>query len=505
MTGSDAAGARSGVVADGVFTPLTEIRERSARFAGVLTELGVRREESVAVLMPNRVEFFEVALAARAIGAVLVPVSRQLTPGELGYILDDCDATAIVVSHELAGVAERAAPARKRIVVGGPDDEYSRLIDAGRPHVGEERDPSEPMLYTSGTTGRPKGVRKSAASPEQTAAMGRWITELFGLERGMRTIVANPLYHSAGYGHAMLVLRQRGLVVLERRFDPRRFLALIEQHRITHLQLVPTMMYRLLRLPVEVRARYDTSSLRHVLHGAGPCARETKQALIDWWGPIVREYYGSTETGGLVSCDSHEWLAHPGTVGKARDGAVVRIVGEDGETLPPGEVGTVYARHPSTPPFTYHRAGDKRAAMEHDGLLTCGDLGYLDDDGYLYLVDRRTDLVLCGGVNVYPAEIEQQLQQMPGVSDCAVVGAPDPELGQIPVAFVQFEVGSEVTLDGMRDFLAGRLARTKLPRRLEIVDALPRDDTGKVRRARLLELARARLDSVDTADIVVRN
>ncbi|HTK66853.1 MAG TPA: AMP-binding protein [Pseudonocardia sp.] len=488
-----------GVHAGGAFTSLADIRERAARFASALTRLGVGRGDSVAVMMPNRVEFFEIALGVRAAGATLVPVSRQLTAGEVAYILEDCDAALTVVSDDLADIARDAAPARTRVVVGrsGPDTaDYDDLVAAAEPwSAGQEQSPAEPMLYTSGTTGRPKGVRKSASTPEQTAAMGRWITELFGLERGMRTIVANPLYHSAGYGHAMLVLRQRGLVVLEERFDPERFLALIERHRITHLQLVPTMMYRLLRLPARTRDRYDVSSLRHVLHGAGPCAPQTKRALIDWWGPVVREYYGSTETGGLVSCSSAEWLDHPGTVGKARDGAIVRVVDEQGRSLPAGEVGTVYAHHPSTPPFTYHRAGDKRAQIELDGLVTCGDLGYLDDEGYLYLVDRRTDLVLCGGVNLYPAEIEQQLQQMPGVADCAVVGGPDPELGQIPVAFVLPQDGARPTLDDVRGFLAGRLSRQKHPRRLELVDQLPRDDTGKVRRQRLLELTATALDS----------
>jgi long-chain acyl-CoA synthetase len=497
-----------GVEAGGVFTPLAEIKDRAARLATALAGLGVGRGDAVAVMMPNRVEFFEVALGARAIGATLVPVSRQLTAGEVGYILEDCQAVVVVVSAELAHLVPDTA--HTRIVLGstarsGRTPGYADLVAAAPPWAEGARDPGEPMLYTSGTTGQPKGVRKSTSTPEQTAAMGRWLTELFGLERGMRTIVANPLYHSAGYGQAMLVLGQRGLVVLEERFDPERFLALIDRHRITHLQLVPTMMYRLVRLPAPVRDRYDVSSLRHVLHGAGPCAPETKRALIDWWGPIIREYYGATETGGLVSCDSHEWLAHPGTVGKARAGAVVRVVDPAGVTLPPGEIGTVYARHPATAPFTYHRAEGKRAEIELDGLVTCGDLGYLDDQGYLYLVDRRTDLVLCGGVNVYPAEVEQQLQQMPGVVDCAVVGGPDPELGQVPVAFVQPADGVHLTLDEVRRFLAGRLARPKVPRRLEIVASLPRDDTGKVRRQRLLELAGGRLDFTGPAGTVVRN
>ncbi|OYN76218.1 AMP-binding protein [Mycolicibacterium sphagni] len=480
-----------GVIVDGEFRSTADLLNRGARLSTVLASLGVEPGSRVLCLQSNNFAFYEVAFAVRRLGAVLVPVSTMLTVNEVASIVADCGAAAIAVDPELADLANAAAPDVATIITSGRGSTaslaYERALDAAEPWSGPRQPPAEPMLYTSGTTGRPKGVRKSAPTDQQRAAMSAWLTELFDLRPGMVTLIANPLYHSAAYGYSMLVLGQGGTVVLERRFDAETFLRLIDAHDVTHLQMVPTMMHRLLKLPADVRSRYDTSSLQHVLHGAGPCSPALKHAMIAWWGPIINEYYGATETGGVVACNSEEWVAHPGTVGRARDGAIVRIVDDDGRDVAPGTIGTIYVWHPGMPEFTYHGDPDKRRNMELDGLFTCGDLGHLDADGYLYIADRRTDLILCGGVNVYPAEIERELSVMPGVADCAVIGAPDDDLGQIPMVFVELEPGAEVTLEDVREFLAGRLARPKLPRRLQVLERLPREATGKVRKPRLLD------------------
>jgi long-chain acyl-CoA synthetase len=485
-----------GVIVGERFRSTADLLDRGARLATVLAGMGVAPGARVLGLLGNDFAFYEVAFAVRRLGGVLVPVSTLLTAGEIATIAADCAAAAVAAGPELADLAAAAAPGVPMIVTAGPGDAaashaYQCRLDAAQPWTGPRQPPAEPMLYTSGTTGRPKGVRKSAPTAQQQAAMSAWLTELFDLRPGMRTLIANPLYHSAAYGYSMLVLGQGGVVVLERRFDAETFLRLIEAHRVTHLQMVPTMMHRLLKLPEDVRDRYDTGSLRHVLHGAGPCSPALKHAMIAWWGPIINEYYGATETGGVVACSAAEWLAHPGTVGRPRDGAVVRVVNDEGRDVPAGVIGTIYVWHPSMPEFTYHGDPDKRRNMELDGLFSCGDVGYLDAEGYLYIADRRTDLILCGGVNVYPAEIERELSAMPGIADCAVVGAPDEDLGQVPMAFVELEPGLAVTLDDVRAFLAGRLARQKLPRRLQVLDRLPREATGKVRKPRLLDLVNA--------------
>jgi long-chain acyl-CoA synthetase len=465
-------------------TPRTvpEMKERAARLASGLSGLGVERDSAVMGMLANGHAFYETAFAARRLGARFVPVSTQLRRDELRYIVEDCRPAVAVVGQQSAAVVRASLPEDKVLVTGA---DYDGLIAGSPEWPGRAVDAPAPMLYTSGTTGRPKGVRKGPPTKEQIRATAAWVRVLFSPEDGMRTVIANPLYHSAAWGFSLVALQHHGVVVLEERFDAERLLALVDEHRVTHLQLVPTMMHRLLRLPDRVRSQYDVSSLRHVVHGAGPCSQSTKRAMIAWWGPVLHEYYGSTETGAIVSCSSPEWLERPGTVGRPRDGAVVRILDDQGRELPAGEVGTVWVWHPAMTPFDYHNvAGDPAP----HGLATCGDLGRVDPDGYLYLSDRRTDLIVCGGVNVYPAEVELALAELPGVYDCAVIGIRDAEMGQVPVAVVEPEAGADLTLASLRAGLADRLAPTKVPRRLVLVDSFPRQVTGKVRRAHLRDL-----------------
>jgi long-chain acyl-CoA synthetase len=340
------------------------------------------------------------------------------------------------------------------------------------------------MLYTSGTTGRPKGVRRRLLdlTPEEVyPIMMRKLWRHYGLPRDGVHLVCSQLYHSAPYGHAMMALQFGHAIVAPERFDAAGTLRLIERHRVTNAFMVPTMFHRLLAVPD--RESYDLSSLTHLYHGAAPCPPATKKAMIDWLGPVLWEYYGSTEAAVATMVSSREWLARPGTVGRALDGMAFTIVGEDGGEVPPGEPGTVYIGGINR--FEYHGDPGKTAAAMRGRDYTPGDIGYLDADGYLFLLDRRTDLIISGGVNIYPAEVEAALLEHPAVADVAVIGVPDAEWGHKVVALVQPAAGvtggAELTAELLRH-CAPRLAKLKHPRVIEYRASLPRTPTGKLSR-----------------------
>ena len=339
------------------------------------------------------------------------------------------------------------------------------------------------MIYTSGTTGRPKGVRRQPAPPELQAGALRRLEQIFGIKAGVRVAVTGPMYHAAPNAHGRAAANEADLTVLQPRFDAEELLMLIERHRISHLHLVPTMFVRLLRLPDAVKRRYDVSSLQFVVHAAAPCPVDVKRAMIDWWGPVITEYYGSTESGAVTFCDSKQYLAHPGTVGRAVDEAEIFILDDAGAAAPTGEVGEIYMRHSGMADFTYYGQDAKRREIERDGFITNGDIGYVDKDGYLYLCDRKKDMVISGGVNIYPAEIESMLLAMPGVQDCAVFGIPDAEFGEALAAVVQPQ--GPMTADAVRTWLRERLAGYKVPKVVEFVAELPREDSGKIFKRKL--------------------
>jgi long-chain acyl-CoA synthetase len=302
----------------------------------------------------------------------------------------------------------------------------------------------------------------------------------FGLRPGLRTAIIGPLYHSVQLSYARAALSMDGDVFLTPRFDAEELLRLIERERLTHLQLVPIMMVRLLRLPPETRARYDVSSLEFVVHGAAPCPRDVKRQMIEWWGPILHEHYGTTEVGMIARCSSQEWLEREGTVGRPYEGRVVRIYDGDGNVAPAGVEGEVYVSLGELADFTYQNADAERAMVERDGLITNGDIGYLDEAGYLYLCDRKRDMVISGGVNIYPAEVEAVLVSHPSVLDCAVFGVPHPEFGESVMAVVQPRPGAVLTVEDLRALAESRLSSYKVPRAFELREALPRDDSGKI-------------------------
>lgn len=473
-----------------------QMAERVTRATTVLDDHGVAPNDNVAIMLRNDLAFIEATYATQALGAVPVPVNWHYKGNEVGFILRDSAAKALVVHADLLGQIDGRVPDGCAVLVVDTPPEiaaaygcseataptgssWDTAIDAAEPWLREPRPAAPSMIYTSGTTGTPKGVRRFTPLDTDHPAILGTIGAL-GIAPGMRTIMCGPMYHTAPNVYGLLAGRMGGLVVMQPKFAAEELLQLVQRYAIDKLHLVPTMMVRLLALDPEVRTRYDLSTLTCATHGAAPCPPAVKHAMIDWLGPIVSEYYGGTETAIVTACTSEQWRTHEGTVGKVVDGCAVKILDSDGSEVPRGEVGEVYVWNPGYGDFTYHGRDDDRAAIEVDGLVTIGDIGYLDSDGYLYLCDRRKDVIISGGVNIYTAEIEAALIQHPDVADCAVFGIPDDEFGESVAAVVQLRDGAVGDVDGTRAYLNERLASFKVPRTVEFDDDMPREDSGKV-------------------------
>ena len=451
------------------------LERRVARAAGALDAAGVGEDDVVALLLKNEPAYLEAMLACRRLGAYHCPINWHFKADEAGFILRDSRAKLLVADEALLPQVQAGLPADLRLV-----SDWESWRDAHAPWAGAARAPRGNMPYTSGTTGRPKGVlRKPATDTERKLALELYRTAL-GLDPAMRALLSAPLYHSAPNLYALQVLLNGELLVLEPRFDAERTLALIERHRISHLYLVPTMYVRLLKLSPQVRGRYDLSSVRFVSSTGSPCAPEVKRAMIEWWGPVINETYASSETGHITFIDSQDWLRHPGSVGRVHGNARLKILDDEGRELPPGEVGTIYVRQAAYPDFTYANNPAARAALERDGLWSVGDMGYVDREGYLYIADRRSDMVISGGVNIYPAEIEAALLGIPGIADCAVFGIPDPEFGESLAATVQLTPGAALASHEIQSLLKGKIADYKVPKLITFHETLPREDSGKI-------------------------
>lgn len=488
----------------------SELGERAGLLAAALSAAENGPSRTVVLAAWNSFLPLEVSPAAAAAGLRVVPFNPRATANELDYVLTDSGARIVIghadVLHRLragigpdvtvvvaptpAAVAATRTDADASIPAppGALDYEAFLRSGSGRPVPPPGEASMSSLFYTSGTTGRPKGVLRQAPTPAEMRKRQAVTDTCYGVRADSRGLLTTPMHHMFGSNFALTMLRRDRPLVIMPRWDAEQMLALVERHRITNLIMVPTMFVRLLALPPRVREGYDVSSLRHVLHSAAPCPVHVKRAMIDWWGPVIWEQYGTSETGVVALCDSAEWLAHPGTVGHSFHGSEIRVYDDSGRPCAPGQTGTVYARMPGTPDFTYLGRPEARAEAELGGLVTGGDIGSLDEDGYLHMRDRRADLVLVGGNNVYPAEVEAQIARFAGIADSVVFGVPDDELGERVAAVVTLTDGAPPdTVDRLRDFLRAELSGYKVPREVHVVDEVLRDESGKVRRRVLRE------------------
>ncbi|MEV0200936.1 AMP-binding protein [Nonomuraea sp. NPDC050691] len=468
--------------ADGTRTTYGELLARVNQVSHGLRARGLRTGDVVAGVLPNGLDAVVMIMATGQIGLYYVPVNWHLTAPEIAYILGDCDAK-LVVTHE--AYADKVPTGAETGTAG---------LAEGRPESAPEgRTAGAVMWYTSGTTGFPKGVQRRlpGSEPEAVVPLYIWfLGEVVDLTPGRDVhLVTSPMYHSAPCAHTQFALHLGHTVVITARFEPVHVLELIQRHRVTNAMMVPTMFHRMLHLPREVREAYDVSSLRQVIHTAAACPVAVKREIMEWWGPVLYEYYGSTESTIAFAVKPDEWLARPGTVGRPAPTFEVRVLDDEGREVPPGEPGMVYVKS-GLGRFEYRKDPAKTAASMRGEWYAPGDIGYLDKDGYLFLCDRRTDLIVSGGVNIYPAEVEAALLEHPSVADVAVIGVPDDEWGHRVVALVQpaegVTPGPELTA-ALLEHCAPRLARFKHPRVIEYRDSLPRTPTGKLSRSRVRE------------------
>lgn len=484
-------------------TTWREFAARVDRLAGALRGLGLATGDTIAIHSGNRREYFELMTAASHIGLGYVQVNWHWTGDELAYVLADSGARAVFSEDAFAGAAVAGAGAAGtefRVGIGEAWSDpgfvpYEELLAGGPDGEPGGQVLGWPMFYTSGTTGRPKGVRRklmTAGAPMETlAVVAAGLGATLHIPPAGRSLLVGPVYHSAQWLWSQVLLCAGSSVVMRQRFDPEETLRLIEEHRITNVHLVPTQFVRLLRLDEDTRRSYDLSSLAAVWHGAAPCPPDVKRRMIDWLGPVVHEYYGSTEASVNTIVSAEEWLERPGTVGRALPTTEVHVLREDGTPAGVGERGQLWFRYADGDDVQYWGDPDKTASVHRDGrLFTTGDIGHLDEDGYLFLSDRAIDMIISGGVNIYPAEIEGVLITHPAVRDVAVFGVPDEEYGEQVKAAVELEEGHEPS-DALAEELIAHARRTlagyKAPRTIDFLDALPRTPTGKLYKRLLRE------------------
>jgi long-chain acyl-CoA synthetase len=482
---------------DGTELSAGELLGRANQVVHGLRSVGVGPGDVVATVLPNGLETVEIYLAALQAGWYLVPINHHLVGPEIAYIISDSEAK-VFIGHErfAAACAEAAAesglPAERLFAVGEIEgfNSFSKLRDSQPTRLPEDRTVGDVMNYTSGTTGQPKGIRRAllGISPEEAALGLSGILFLFGIQPGDDNvhIIGSPLYHTAVMRFGSASLHLGHTIVVMDKWDPEGMLQLIERYKVTTSHMVPTQFHRLLAVAPEVRKRYDLSSLRHMIHAAAPCPVDTKHAMIDWWGPVIDEYYAASEGGGTL-VTTEQWLAKPGTVGIAWPISEIAIFDDSGVELPANEIGTVYMSM-SAAGFEYHKDKEKTEKNRIGRFFTVGDVGYLDDDGYLFLCDRKTDMIISGGANIYPAEIESVLLGHPSVVDAAVFGIPNDDWGEEVKAVIELVDGVEPSAEVVADILAyceGRLARFKTPKTIDFTEEMPRDPNGKLYKRKL--------------------
>ncbi|WP_169566045.1 AMP-binding protein [Sneathiella limimaris] len=467
-----------------------ELDERSNQVAQFFRAAGLQVGDHIAFLMENNNRYHELLWGAQRAGLYYTAISSRLSAEEASYIINDCGAEFFITSYAKKDLAKEVlgtiSNVRKCLMMNGVIDGYQSYEDAISEYpttaLADECEGAD-MLYSSGTTGRPKGVKPvdvgepiGSDDPLYNIQKG-----LYGFSSDVIYLSPAPLYHAAPLRYNMRVHRFGGTCVVMERFDPETYLQLVEKYKITHTQLVPTMFIRMLKLPDEVRLKYDVSSLKTAIHAAAPCPEKIKRQMFDWWGPIIHEYYGGTEGNGYVTTGPEEWLAHPGTVGKAVMG-ILHIVGEDGEELPPGETGVIYFSDGKD--FVYHNdPGKTSESYNTKGWSTLGDVGYMDEEGYLYLTDRKSFMIISGGVNIYPQEVEDHLINHEAVYDVAVFGIPNEDFGEEVKAVVQplnMSLATEDLREELMAYCRDHLSHIKCPRTIDFMEELPRHPTGKL-------------------------
>jgi long-chain acyl-CoA synthetase len=485
-----------------------ELEARSNRLAHFLRSAGLRRLDHYAIFMENNARYLECCAAGERSGLYYTCINSYLTPEELAYIVNNSESKVLIFSEEKRAVAVKALQkcpeVKVALVVDGAGmgarilslDNATKDLPAA-PIADESLGTA--MFYSSGTTGRPKGILRPLpdVGPEQPLPVYEFLQSLWRYRKGMTYLSPAPLYHSAPHASVNLTIRMGGTAVIMERFDPEHYLQLVQMYRPTHSQLVPTMFWRMLKLPKEVRARYDTSSLEVAIHASAPCPVQVKQEMIDWWGPILLEFYSATEALGFAACDSQQWLSHQGTVGQVVLGEL-HVLDDDMQPSPKGEPGTLWFK--TAFDFSYFNDPVKAAeSRSPDGsLTTVGDVGYVDDDGYLYLTDRASFMIISGGVNIYPQECENVLITHPKVADAAVFGVPNEDLGEEVKAVVQPMPGvapDRDLADELMAFCGQHLSRQKVPRSIDFEAELPRLPTGKLYKRQLQDRYRAEYES----------
>ena len=486
----------------GEVTTYRELDDSANRLAQLLYDRGLREGDHISIYAENNRRFYEVFWAAMTSGLYFTTINRYLSPEEAAYLVNDSGSIALITTEAMADPATKMLDliggCQHKLMIDGAADGFESYEDAvaAMPTEPLARLPKgEVMLYSSGTTGRPKGILRPLTGltidDASLSGIGMLEHHLLGMDESSVYLSPAPLYHSAPLMYSAGVHELGGTLVIMDRFDPERFLAFVEKYSVTDTQMVPTMFIRLLKLPDEVRHRYDLSSLKMAVHAAAPCPVPVKEQMIEWWGPIVQEYYAATEGNGLCFIGAEDWLDHKGSVGKAIMG-IPHICDDDGRELGPGEPGVVYFEQ-ETPTFEYHGDPDKTKDSrhpQHDNWSTVGDVGYLDEEGYLYLTDRATFMIISGGVNIYPQEIEACFVLHPKVADVAVIGLPDDEMGEYVHAVVQLEDGiepSDALAEELRSYARQRLASYKVPRVVDFRADFPRLPTGKLYKKPLRE------------------
>lgn len=475
-----------------------ELAARTNQVSRMFESAGIEPRDVIAVVLDNCIEFFEIFLGAMQSGLYFVPINYHLTVDEISHILGDSDAKAVFTTSRFADVVGKAAdgagmPENARYVTGSHPGftSYADAVASFSTDAPSNRSEGLMMTYTSGTSGRPKGIKRpwSGRNPDEVGELWSHPMRIFGVEDGDHVhLVQSPLYHTAVLAYGNASAQYGHTIVLMKEWTAEDALATIDKYKVSTTHMVPTHFHRLLKLDDATRSRYDISSLRYVIHGAAPCPVETKHAIISWFGPVVYEYYGASEGGG-TTVNSEDWLKYPGTVGQPWSWTEVRILNDDGEEVPTGEQGLVWMPT-GTFDFEYHKSPEKTAQTKRAGFFTVGDIGHVNEEGYLFLHGRASEIIITGGVNIHPSEIEAVVQQHPLVADVAVFGVPDPEWGeriQCVIQRVASAPDGQPDADEIKEFCTGKLAKYKIPTSIDFVEELPRDPNGKLFKRLLLD------------------